>query len=637
MMPSVVGQPLRHGAVPTWRLVAALLLLAFVAYAPALFGELVFDDIHAVAANPALRSPVDWWRLCWDPDAFSAGSARMFRPVLLLSLAANQAVHAAAVSFKAGNLLLHALVTITAFGWLLQLRVPRWPAAAVMAVFAVHPLLSETINLISSRSELLLVLGCLLTLRCHLWYRLGGALPIALPGMLAGAVIACGSKETGVLLPGLLLVQAFCLRSLPSPTPSPAPPRLRAFWVIAPVVALVLGYLVVRKLVLGEVTVELLNRSNGDPQSGYGRSLICHWATMGVLLPRALLQMAVPVDLSLDPPVHYYRSFAHLPVLAGWFSVLGLAAAAVWAPGRHAHVRRLGVALAVGMALPWIVVPLNMPLAEHRLYGVLLGVLLVVATALPGLRRRLWSWLPLLRSPRLLRMVLGAVLLCFAGLAAARSLQYRDERLLWQHELAARPHSWRAHWGLGTAELRAGAVPAAVAALGRAHYLYDGHFDLRRNYAEALIQLPPNQRQPVRALVVAEGLVAAAPRDPWANAVLAEAQFQFGRERGEPAWFVASEATALRCLELGPPKALVYRLAAAACGARGDLQAALQHLDTSLARGLDHVSVRLDRAAILRELGQPQAAQRELLLAQQQAPTDPAVLQALWAAARPGR
>ncbi len=616
------------GAMRTRRWSVVLLLLSLVAYAAALWGDFVFDDIHAVAANPALQAPVDWWRLCWDPDAFSAGSARMFRPVLLLSLAANHLVSGSALAFKAGNLLLHALITVLAFGWLLQLRLPRGPAALAMAVFAVHPLLSEAVNLISSRSELLLVLGSLVALRSHLRLLRGGASAMALAGMVAGTLIACGSKETGVVLPGLLLVQAMGHRVA---LPAPHAGRGSALG-IAVVVALVVGYLLLRKLLLGEATVELLGRSGADPHSGHGRSLVCHWATMGVLLPRALLQMLWPFDLSLDPPVQYYPGFASLPVLAGWSGVLGLVVATWLAAGRRAGARRLGLAVAIGMALPWVVVPLNMPLAEHRLYGVLLGLLVVVATLLP---RR---WPALAPMPRLAgKLGVGALLLGLAGLATARSLDYRDERLLWQRELAARPHSWRAHWGLGTAEIRAGRVAAGLESVARAHHLYDGHFDLLRNYAEALIRLPLAERQPARAVVIAERLVAAAPKDPWAHAVLAEAQFQYGRHLGDPAWFVASEATALRCLELGPPKALVYRLAAAACGARGDLQAALRHLDTSLERGLDYVGVRLDRAAILRELGQPQAAHRELLLAQKQAPTDPAVLQALWAAARPGR
>ena len=52
---------------------------------------------------------------------------------------------------------------------------------------------------------------------------------------------------------------------------------------------------------------------------------------------------------------------------------------------------------------------------------------------------------------------------------------------------------------------------------------------------------------------------------------------------------------------------------------------------------LDHVSVRLDRAAVLQELGRTAEARRELLRAQQQAPMDPGVQQALWQLAQPPR
>ncbi len=38
----------------------------------------------------------------------------------------------------------------------------------------------------------------------------------------------------------------------------------------------------------------------------------------------------------------------------------------------------------VGTCLPWILVPLNIPLSEHRLYGMLAGLSLVVAGALPA-------------------------------------------------------------------------------------------------------------------------------------------------------------------------------------------------------------------------------------------------------------
>lgn len=602
-----------------------LVLLAVCAYAAALAGDYVFDDVHSIAANPSLHSPVDWWKLCSDPSAFSGGSSRMFRPVLLLSFAANLAVSPEPWALKAGNVLLHALIAWLGHGWLRRLGVARAPAFAALAVFAVHPLASEAINLVSARSEQLLVLGLLLALRGHLrWCRRAGPGPLL--AVLGGTLLACGSKETGALLPVLLAVQHAAVH------------RGRWTWrtfgracaVLLPVAVCVVGYLVLRKLLLGQATAALLDRAGGDPLSGHGRTLVTQLATMGLLLPRALLQTVVPAGLSFDPPVDFRTSLADPLVLAGWGGVLGLTLAALW-PGRGARARRAAVALAWTCALPWILVPLNMPLAEHRLYGPLLGVLGAVAAALPrswfaraSAPARSGAW----RTPAFV-----GLLSVFACLAVGRSLDYRDERQLWQHELASRPTSWRAWWGLGTATLRTGDAPAAVEPLANAHALYPGHVDVLRNYTEALLGLPAGKAQPERALRAATELTEVAPVDPWARALLAEAHLLVGAANGDRAQFEAAERAALSCLEVGEAKGLVYRLAARARRGLGDLPGALAHLDESLAKGIDPVSVRLDRAAVLRDLGRPADAHRELLRAQRQAPFDPAVQAALQLAA----
>jgi Flp pilus assembly protein TadD len=62
---------------------------------------------------------------------------------------------------------------------------------------------------------------------------------------------------------------------------------------------------------------------------------------------------------------------------------------------------------------------------------------------------------------------------------------------------------------------------------------------------------------------------------------------------------------------------------------------ALAHLDTSIARGLAPVGVRLDRARVLQALGRAAEARAELRQAQMLAPFDPAVLAALQQAAAP--
>jgi hypothetical protein len=153
------AQRRRHGA---W----VLALLAMVAYATAVAGDFVFDDIHSIAGNPALHDLANLDRLLTDPSAFSGTGNRMYRPVLLVSLALNLAISPAAWSIKLGNVLLHVATTLLALGWLRRLGVPFVGRTAALAIFAVHPLLAEAINLGSARSELLLVFGLLLASSC---------------------------------------------------------------------------------------------------------------------------------------------------------------------------------------------------------------------------------------------------------------------------------------------------------------------------------------------------------------------------------------------------------------------------------------------------------------------------------------
>lgn len=609
-----------------------LALLAAFAYAAAVAGDFVFDDIHSIAGNPALHDLSNLERLLGDPSAFSGTGNRMYRPVLLVSLALNLAISPAAWSIKCGNVLLHVATTLLALGWLRRLGVPFVGRTVALALFAVHPLLAEAINLGSARSELLLVFGLLLALRSQQSWLANGSTAArcwAMAGMLLGGVVACGSKETGVVLPGLLFAQAWCT----------APQRLSfgRLAVVArdllPVGLLVLGYLLLRHELFGHATVALAGRSDVEPSEGWGRSMTTQLATMGLLLPRALLQMLVPVGLSFDPPVAFQTSFAAPAVLAGWAGVLGLCWVA-WGRRHGAPARRTGVVLAVLVALPWIVVPLNMPLAEHRLYGPLLGIAAALA---PSFAR--W-WQRARHVPTLavaLRSLAALVVVGFGGHAAVRSLDYRDERLLWRDELAARPEAWRAWWGLGMAELRYGDPVAAVRALACAVDRKPNHQNVRRNYTEALLQLPPVAAQPWRAVVASEQFLALVPDDPWAHALAADAQLQAGRADGDRERFVAAERLALRCLQLGEPKALVFRLAASAQRELGDPAAALAHLDECLRRGLDFPAVRAERAAVLAELGQPAAARRELQQLQQAHPFDPAVQRAVREFAAPGR
>jgi tetratricopeptide (TPR) repeat protein len=608
----------------------AVFACALLAYGTALAGDYVFDDLHSVSDNPALRDLGNLARFWWDPSAFSIGAGTMYRPALLTSFALNLAISPAAWSLKAGNVLLHATVAVLLFAWVWRLS-RRLRASTVAALlFAAHPLASEAINLVSARSELLAALGMLVALHAHLsWHRAGDGARAGL-GMVFGCVLACGSKETGAVLPAVAAAQALWARHARWQVRD----WRRSLAGLLPLLLVVAAYLAARKLLLGQATVSLLGREGGDPLSGQGRSLTVQLATMGTLLPGTVLQMLLPWRLSFDPVVQFRDSLLAPAPLAGWGTMLALTAWALW-PGPSARLRRLGTAIAWCTALPWIVVPLNMPLAEHRLYAPMLGVAAIAAAAAPRLWRLVAARAPAAR--RLLPVAAAALLVAAIAASAQRSWLYRDELALWRAELAHNPASFRSWWGVGTCLFRSGDAAGAIEPLEKAHALNARHFDTMRNYVEALASVPDAVAEPERSLAAADEFAAMSPRDPWARTLQVQAHLQAGRVRGGREHFEQAEQLALSCLQIATPKGYVYRLAAMARRGLGDLQGALAYLDTSIARGLHATDVRLDRAAVLRELGRARDAQRELLVAQREAPGDPAVMQALLQLAAPPR
>lgn len=596
-----------------------VVILAMCAYGASLFGEYAFDDVHSVSDNPAVHSLANFGQFWTDPDAFSAGPGRMYRPALLTSFAVNWAISPAAWSLKLGNVLIHAAVSGMLFWWLFRLTRRSRGAFVVAALFAVHPLASEAINLVSARSELLAALGIVMALFAHVnWQRRHGNLS-ALLMMVFATAIACGSKETGVVIPGLLLVQTFCLRH----RMANAADWRRAVSGIAPVILLVVGYLVVRKLLLGQATVQLLGRTGEDPSSGHGRTLLMQLATMGTLLPRMLWQCIVPTQLSLDPVVVYRDSFLDPTVLLGWGAMLGLTLVGLWR-GVHARVRRIGTAMAWAIALPWIIVPLNVPFAEHRFYGPMLGLAAVAVTALPRLRTLLAS------VPRpALHGAFAVVLALLAVGSVHRSLLYQDERDLWRAELAQNPESFRGWWGTGACEMRHGNFALAVEPLQRAHDLYPEHPDALRNLVEALIAVPDEQADPARSLAVGAKLLERSPDDPWVRTLVVQANLQAARLTGDEQRWAVAEVMALSCLEIATPKGYVYQLAARARHGQGDVLGALAYLNTSVELGLASLEVQFDRARLLHELGRTNEARRVVFEVQRSNPTDPRIIGAL--------
>ncbi len=202
---------------PAWVFVCVLLALA--AFAPALLHtQWCFDDAEAIVDNPLVEGALPW-RAAFERDYWEHLSrAGHYRPLAALSLRFDRAWSGGDPrGFHATNVVLHAAVVALAGVLLLLLGAgarressPWWG----LALFAVHPLLADSVAWISGRTSMLSALGGLLAAAwvAHLtvpWRALRTASGLsALVFTAVGLLAALLSKEDALVFAPLLLALA---------------------------------------------------------------------------------------------------------------------------------------------------------------------------------------------------------------------------------------------------------------------------------------------------------------------------------------------------------------------------------------------------------------------------------------------
>ncbi len=465
-----------------WSFRLTLLVLPVLVYLNALDGPFVYDDLHSIADNPHIRQLRNVPRFFVEPELFSVHPANaMYRPLLLVTYAVNHAVSGSAVwSYHVVNVSLHALATLVLFFLGSHcLRTPHAAAGAAL-LFGLHPVNTETVNYISSRSELLAGLFVLLGLWAYLARRprplpessqppapcfSGDALqpPRAAPDTdSAGrpvarrswrvwgsgrptwvvAALVCGllAKSVAIVLPVLLAVHDLvCDR--------PALRRERRLYGAMALVGCVY---------LGVVWRFFRKAMVDAPVRPYHEQI---WTQVKALV-FYLESLVWPSALSVDHQFLVSTS-PRDPVVVAALALMVSLGVLVW-KGRAAHGMGL---VSYGWTLvvlaPASLVPLNVLVNERRLYlpvaffALSVAALLEVAVA-SGYRRQRVAGAAL------------ATLLCLGASTWQRNRVWADPLVLWSDAARKAPLMARPQLLKAQALADAGQAPAAVAALNRA-------------------------------------------------------------------------------------------------------------------------------------------------------------------------
>jgi len=427
------ASPQRLWLPAAWQWIAALaaLILAFEVYGPAIRGPFVFDDRYLPFFSPHfVTAPLSEWL---------AG----LRPVLMFSFWIDHSFSGSEpASYHVTNVALHflnaVLVALICARFLQWASVAGGSRAALSvfggALFLLHPLQTESVAYVASRSEELRGLFCLAALAVFIYRRTGG---ITWPRALAAcALLAAASltKEDAPAFAGFILLTDF-------------------FWNRAGVLknwriyalfgaALPFGAIYVWRLLKGANTAGF-----GMGDLGPATYFFTECRVLWIYLRMCVL----PFGQNIDPDIPLSHSILDHGALFGLLGLIGLGAAA-WFGRKRFPLASFGVLAFLYLIAPTSsFIPIRDPLAEHRLYLPLLGFVLI---ALEFLRRLNFS-----------QIVWAGAMICAACavLCYQRSEVWTSSLALWQDSVAKSPNKYRPRFQYAYALLYDANKPAEAA------------------------------------------------------------------------------------------------------------------------------------------------------------------------------
>ena len=451
---AVLGQPPPSVRVSTRRskalpVLAALLLLGAVTltYSNHFRNGFHFDDSHSIVDNVYLRELHNLPRFFTDAGASSNLPAnRTWRPLVTVSLALDY--------WLAGGLLPLYFHLSTFFWFLLELGVlwllfsrlldlaapsprNRWIAWFAAAWYGLHPAISENVNYIIQRAEVLSTLGVVggmaIYVRRPAWRRYGLYLvPVALGAM---------AKPPALVFPLLLMAYLFLFEEDLSP--------LRAARRALPALALSIVFAVLESVLTPKTFAPTLT-----PAYNY-------ILTQPYVAFRYFTSFFLPIHLSADSDLAPLGSVFTLEAWGGLAFLVALGTA-IYAAARRRPTRPIAFGLAwFAIALaPTALFPLAEVENDHRMFFPFVGLTLAVtwAGALILFRR------PLSRAARAgAAAALACLLLLCAGGTHRRNEVWRSEETLWRDVTWKSPRNGRGLMNYGLTQMSRGDYAAALA------------------------------------------------------------------------------------------------------------------------------------------------------------------------------
>lgn len=432
---------------------AALWALTLVAYSNSFQSGLVYDNAAIVGKDPRLHAlSAENLRLIltgeyWYPRAGNG----LYRPFTTFTYLVNYSVlgnGADPAGYHLINYAIHSVNASLVFLLGLFLFGEIAPAFAMAAIWAVHPVLTESVTNIVGRADLLGAFGVLAALLCYARSReeMGRRRVAWWIGCAAASAIGVFSKESAIVVVGAIPLFDIAFRKGQAW-------RGRLIGYAAVALPCVLFLLARRAALSLSPAMHVLSTENPIAGAAFWPGRLTAVGVIG----RQIALMAWPWRLSAD------YSYNAIPLangltaaVAGGIAVLlGAAALAFWGFRRDRKVFFL-VLFGLGALLPTsnLLFPIGTIMAERFLYLPAVAFAGCLVTAFALFRRRV--------PEAALRGAFAVIVLAFAGRTFARNSDWLNEQTLFASAETAVPASFRPHNDLISIDDRAGKLDDAV-------------------------------------------------------------------------------------------------------------------------------------------------------------------------------
>jgi len=437
---SAIGSRLR----PHVARLAAIWLLALAAYSNSFRAGLIFDNQTIVLKDTRIHAATaENLRLIFSTEYWSTNnSTGLYRPFTTLTYLFNWAVlgdGASPAGYHWVNFGLHAINIALVYALGLMLFGETTPAWVMAALWAVHPVLTESVTNVVGRADLLAAASVLGGLLCYACARnaLGRSRMYRLAALGLIGAIGIFSKESAIVL-----VAAMLLWDLTRTEPLLWKQRWPAYAALAP--GYILFFWLRGRMLAGTPVAAVAVIDNPLMAADFWTARVTAIKALGL----GLWKMCWPQHLSADYSYNQIPLFRwKLDDWQDWQAILSLAvclaaaALAVWAFRRAKPVFFLiGLTFAALAPTSNLLFRIGTIFAERFLYLPAVGAAGLAALALSRI----------CRDRNALLGVAGVLALVLAARTSLRNDDWRDERTLFTAVTVESPNSAKGHYLLGS-------------------------------------------------------------------------------------------------------------------------------------------------------------------------------------------